>query len=78
MRLPADKNLTALIACTTLHWITTPETADGGEHGPTQALGIGFDESNDKESATVVGNSQSTTSQRAVSTTPCLGLKEVL
>lgn len=75
---PANTRLTALIACTTLHWITTPETADGDENGPAQALGVGFDESNDKESATIVGNSQSTTSQQAVSTTPCLGLKEVV
>lgn len=64
----------ALIACTILHWITMPEAQDVGEHGTPQALGIGFD----KESATVVATSQSSSSNRAPSDAPHFGLKEVL
>lgn len=73
----ADTILVALIACTTLHWITTPETADSGEHGTAQALGIGFDD-NDKESATVVETSQLSGSQRSASDGQRFGLNKVL
>ncbi|KAI5363267.1 hypothetical protein Slin15195_G106510 [Septoria linicola] len=64
----------ALIACAILHWITMPEAQDDGEHGTPQALGIGFD----KESATVVATSQSSSLNRAPSDAPHFGLKEVL
>lgn len=69
----ADSNpsLLALIACTTLHWITKPEATEGGENGTPQTLGVGFDE-NDKESGVVVQTSQVSENQRAASNSTTL------
>ncbi|EMF09624.1 uncharacterized protein SEPMUDRAFT_72488 [Sphaerulina musiva SO2202] len=61
----------ALIACTTLHWITKPEATEGGENGTPQTLGVGFDE-NDKESGVVVETSQVSDNQRAASNSTTL------
>lgn len=66
-----NPSLLALIACTTLHWITKPEATEGGENGTPQTLGVGFDE-NDKESGVVVETSQVSDNQRAASNSTTL------